>query len=101
MSTNDTIAQKASKGIIKFLVALLMFIILVAISLFVMGVAVFEFLDSNIDTPVALTLGVILSVLYAIVVYIIPYLRKISSVRWFAFCALGDAAWWIYLLVTN
>lgn len=101
MSSNDTITQKASKGFTKFLVGLLMFIILVAISLFVMGVAIFEFLDSNIDTPVALTLGIILSVIYAIIVYIIPYLRKIGSVRWFALCALGDAAWWIYLLATN
>ena len=53
------------------------------------------------DTPVALTMGIVLSLIYAIVVFLIPYLRKMSTVKWFAICALGDAAWWAYLLFTN
>jgi hypothetical protein len=101
MTTNDSLGKKAANGLIKFFVGLLMFIILSAITLFVMGVAVFEFLDSNMETPVALTMGVVLSLIYAIIVFVIPYLRNISSVKWFAFCALGDAAWWAYLLFTN
>lgn len=101
MTANDSLGKKAAKGLGKFFVGLLMFIILVAITLFVMGVAVFEFLDSDMDTPVALTTGIVLSVIYAIVVFVIPYLRKMGTVKWFAICALGDAAWWAYLLFTN
>jgi len=101
MTTNDSLGKKATKGIRNFFVGLLMFIILVAITLFVMGVAVFEFINSNMETPVALRLGICLSVIYAIIVFVIPYLRKMNSVKWFAICALGDAAWWAYLLFTN
>ena len=41
MTTNDSLGKKATKSLGKFFVGLLMFIILVAITLFVMGVAVF------------------------------------------------------------
>ena len=101
MTTNDSLGTKAAKGLGKFFVGLLMFIILVAITLFVLGAAVFEFIESDMDTPVALGLGIGLSVVYAIIVFVIPYLRKIGTVKWFAICALGDAAWWAYLLFTN
>ena len=66
-----------------------------------MGVSVFEFINSDMDTPVALGLGIALSLVYAIIIFIIPYLRKIGSVKWFAYIAIGDAIWWAYLLFTN
>ena len=99
--TNESLEKKAAKGVGKFFVGLLMFIILLAITIFVMGAAVFEFFHSNIDTPVALGLGIALSLVYAIIVFVIPYLRKMGTVKWFAICALGDAAWWAYLLFTK
>ena len=99
--TNDSSGKKAAKGLGRFFVGLFMFIILTAITVFVLGVSVFEFITSDMDTPVALTLGIVLSLIYAIIVFIIPYLRKIGTVKWFAFLALGDAAWWAYLLFTN
>jgi len=101
-SNLDSTGKKIGKGIAKFFVALLMFIILIGITLFVVGVAIAEFINSDMDTPVALTLGIILSVIYAIVVFAVPYLRKMkNSCRWFAILALGDAAWWAYLLITG
>ena len=101
MTTHDSLGKKAAKGLGNFFVGMLMFIVLLAITLFVMGVAVFEFLDSNMDTPVALTIGIVLSLIYAIIVFVIPYFRAMGTVKWFAICALGDAAWWAYLLLTN
>ena len=101
MSSEESLGKKAAGGFARFLVALVMFIVLVAITIFVLGVAVFEFIDSNIKTPKALITGIVLSLLYAIIIFVVPYLRKIDSVKWFAFCALGDAAWWAYLLITD
>lgn len=101
MTANDSLGKKTAKGLRKFFVGLVMFIILVAITFFVMAVAFFEFLNLNMGTPLALTIGIVLSVIYAIVVFVIPYLRKMRTVKWFAICALVDAAWWAYLLFTN
>lgn len=100
MSTNDSLGKKTANGLSKFFVGLLMFIILLAITLFVMGAAVFEFFNSNIETPVALTAGIVLSIIYAVIVFVIPYLRNINTIKWFAIGAIGDAAWWTYILLT-
>ena len=101
MSSDESLGKKTAKGIGKFFVGLLMFIILVAITLLVLGMAVFEFIETDMDTPVALGIGIGLSVLYAIIVFAIPYIRKIGIVKWWAILALGDAAWWAYLLFTS
>jgi len=101
MKTNESLGKKSANGVTNFFVGLLMFLILIAITLFVLGVAVLEFLNFNMGTPTALGLGIGLSVIYAVIVFAIPYLRKMSTVKWFAICALGDAAWWAYLLLTQ
>jgi len=101
MKTNESLGKKAGNSITKFFVSLLMFIILIAITVFVMGVAVLEFINFDMDTPMALGLGVGLSLIYAVIIYAIPYLRNMSSVKWFAICALGGALWWAYLLLTH
>ncbi len=101
MSANDSSAKKGPSGFAKFITALVMFLIILIINAFVIGVAIVEALNLKMKTPVALTLGIVLSLAYALIIYIIPYLRRIKSVNWFAYCALGDAAWWAYLLFTN
>jgi uncharacterized membrane protein len=101
MASDVSIGKRAARGTVKFFVGLLMLIILIAITVLVLGMAVFEFIESDIDTPVALGVGIGLSVVYAIVVFAIPYLRKMSIVKWWAILALLDAAWWAYLLITN
>lgn len=100
MSSDESLGKKAAKGIGKFFIGLLMFIILAAITVLVLGIAVFEFIYTDLDTPVALGIGIGLSVLYAIIVFAIPYLRKMGIVKWWAILALGDTAWWTYLLFT-
>ena len=43
-------------------------------------------------------LGIGLSVVFALLVFIIPYLRRNGYIRWLAWLALGDAAWWAYTM---
>ena len=43
-------------------------------------------------------LGIGLSVIFALLVFIIPYFRRNGYIRWLAWAALGDAAWWTYTI---
>lgn len=44
-------------------------------------------------------LGIGLSVVFALVVFCVPYLRRNSYIKWLAWMALGDAAWWAYMII--
>lgn len=101
-SKNESVGKKIGKGLGRFFVGLLMLIILLAINLLVIGIAIFEFISIDMDTPIALIVGIVLSLIYAAVVYLIPYLRSMKNTcRWWAWCAIGDAIWWGYLLISN
>jgi len=98
----ESTGKAIAKGTGKFFVALLMLIILLAINLFVIGIAVVEFIEFDMDTPMALTVGIVLSLIYAAVIFIIPYLRHMKNTcRWWAWLAIGDAIWWGYLLISG
>lgn len=99
--TENSITKSTAKGIGRFISGLIMFLILVGITFVVLGVAVFEFIHLDMEAKGALTIGIVLSIIYALLVFIIPYFRKSPTVRWFAYCALGDAIWWIYLLISG
>lgn len=43
-------------------------------------------------------IGIGLSIAFALLVFIIPYFRRNGYIRWLAWLALGDAAWWIYTM---
>lgn len=43
-------------------------------------------------------LGIGLSVLFALFVFAIPFFRRNGYIRWLAWAALGDAAWWTYTI---
>ena len=43
-------------------------------------------------------MGIGLSVVFALLVFIIPYFRRNGYIRWLAWAALGDAAWWTYTM---
>ena len=43
-------------------------------------------------------LGIGLSVVFALLVFIIPFFRRNAYIRWLALAALGDAAWWAYTM---
>lgn len=42
--------------------------------------------------------GIGLSVVFALLVFIIPFFRRNAYIRWLAWAALGDAAWWAYTM---
>ena len=42
--------------------------------------------------------GIGLSVVYALLVFIIPFFRRNAYIRWLALATLGDAAWWAYTM---
>ena len=100
MESESSLGKKAAKGLGKFFVGLLMFVILIAITLVVMGIAVFEFIYIDLDYTVALAIGIGLSLIYAIVVFAVPYLRKMALVKFWAILAILDAAYWAYLIFT-
>ena len=99
MSENVSLNEKKSNGVVKFFVGFFMLLIAIAINVLVIGMGIFEFINSDMDTPVTLAIGVALSVVYALIIFVIPYLRRMGFVKSLAFLALGDAAWWIYLLI--
>ena len=42
------------------------------------------------------------SFLFALITFLVPYLRKKGTMtRWCGVVALGDALWWIYILLTH
>ena len=43
-------------------------------------------------------LGIGLSVIFALLVFIIPYFRRNGYIKWLAWAALGDVAWWTYTI---
>lgn len=50
------------------------------------------------DNPGVELLGIGLSVVFALLIFIIPYFRRNRYIRWLAWLALGDAAWWAYTM---
>ena len=46
-------------------------------------------------------LGIVVCLLIFLITFIVPYLRKKGTMtRWLGICALGDALWLAYLLIT-
>ena len=56
----------------------------------------------NENGPVLYIIGIGLCLAVFIITFLIPYLRKKGSfTRWCGIVCLGDAIWWIYLLISN
>lgn len=83
-----------------FWAALIMFILLVLIDIVVIGVSIADFIDLDIESNTALIIGIILSVVYALVVFL-SRLRKNSTIKWFGWLAIANVLWWGYLLIAG
>lgn len=94
--TAGSVAKSAGKGFLKFIVGLICYLIAIAINVMVVLVAI-----GTWDGDAALIIGIAASIIFALLIFIIPFLRHMKSVKWLAWLALGDAAWWIYLLVSG
>ena len=71
------------------------YLLAVAVWLISIALVVFGAMSDNQDIEI---LGIGLSVVFAILVFIIPYFRRNGYIRWLAWLALGDAAWWTYTM---
>ena len=94
--TAGSAAKGAGKGLLKFIVGLICYLVAIAINLMVVLVTI-----GTWDGYGALIIGIAASVIFALLIFIIPFLRHMKSVKWLAWLALGDAAWWVYLLVSG
>lgn len=94
--TAGSVAKSAGKGFLKFIVGLICYLIAIAINVMVALVAFGTWND-----VAALFIGVVASIIFALLIFIIPFLRHMKSVKWLAWLALGDAVYWICLLVSG
>ena len=92
--------------LLRFLISTIwvVFTLLVSVVAFlgvVSGSFMAEFLgDENGHVICLLAIGLCLAIF--LITFIVPYLRKKGSMtRWCGIVALGDALWWIYLMVTG
>lgn len=71
------------------------FLLAVAVGLISIALVVYGAISGNRGLEI---LGIGLSAVFALLVFIIPYFRRNGYIRWLAWLALGDAAWWTYTM---
>lgn len=71
------------------------FMLAVAVGLISIALVVYGAISGNRDLEI---LGIGSSAVFALLVFIIPYFRRNGYIRWLAWLALGDAAWWTYTM---
>ena len=90
-------------GLLRFFISLIWFVIVAGVSILAMvvmgaGAVSNTFGGSN----VLCYLAVAVSLLVGLITFLVPYLRKKGSfTRYLGLVAFGDAAWWIYLIITE
>ncbi len=92
-------------GVLRFVVSTIWFIITLAASIIALyAMAAGDFADFLGDKRGKLLcfLAIGLCFLVFLITFIIPYLRKKGSLtRWCGIVALGDALWWIYIMIAG
>ena len=92
-------------AILRFLISTIWFIITLIASLAAFYAMAFGQLVSflgNKDGNIICIMAIGLCFIIFLLTFLIPYLRKKGSLtRWCGIIALGDALWWIYIMVTN
>ena len=88
-------SEKKEKKTAGCLSEFIFFLLAVAVGLISIALVVFGAISGNQGLEV---LGIGLSVIFALLVFIIPYFRRNGYIRWLAWLALGDAAWWTYTM---
>ena len=88
-------SEKKGKKAAGCLSEFIFFLLAVVVGLISIALVVFGAISGNQGLEV---LGIGLSVIFALLVFIIPYFRRNGYIRWLAWLALGDAAWWIYTM---
>lgn len=102
----EEVNEKTSFGskILRFFISVIWFAITFVISLSAFFAMVGQGMSDMLggESKQLGILAIAASLLIALITFCIPYLRKKGSfTRWCGIVCLGDAAWWIYLLVTG
>lgn len=99
--------EKTTVGgfLLRFIVSLVWLIITLVASviafLAMVGGSFLDILGNEDGKPICI-LAIGLCLLVFFITFLIPYLRKKGTLtRWCGIVALGDAAWWIYLLISG
>ena len=77
---------------------IIFFLLAVVVGLISIALVVYGAISGETGIEV---LGIALSVIFALLVFIIPYFRRNGYIRWLAWLALGDAAWWTYTMLAG
>lgn len=99
--------EKTTVGgfILRFIVSIIWFVIaFVATVAGVLAMTGGEFASfmGNENGSSLCILGIGICLVVFIITFLVPYLRKKGSfTRWCGIVCLGDALWWIYLLISN
>lgn len=91
-------------GVLRFFISLIWFVITFAVSLAAFFAMVGQGLSDLFggDSKGLGILAIAASLVLALITFCVPYLRKKGSLtRWCGIVCLGDAIWWIYILVTG
>lgn len=91
-------------GILRFIVTFIWFVVVFVVTfcacLVTVGADFAKILNLDESGPLYV-IGIGTCILIALITFLIPYLRKKGTMtRWLGVCALGDAAWWTYLMIT-
>lgn len=107
MSTKSTNSEETNKSsesrVLRFFVTLIWVILATVFSIggaiLMVGHDYESFFSGNSNLGY---LGIALPLLFFIVTFCVPYLRKKgTTTRWCGLVLLGDAIWWIYLLISQ
>lgn len=91
-------SEKKEKKAAGCLSEFIFFLLAVVVGLISIALVVFGAFSGKQGLEV---LGIGLSVIFALLVFIIPYFRRNGYIRWLAWLALGDAAWWTYTMIAG
>lgn len=97
--------EKNKNGCLRFFISFIWGIITFVASLIAFLAMIVGSMKSFFHEPggkVLSLLAIGLCFLIFLITFIVPYLRKKGTfTRWCGVCALGDAIWWIYILVSG
>ena len=88
-------SEKKEKKAAGCLSEFIFFLLEVVVGLISIALVVYGAISGNQGLEI---LGIGLSAVFALLVFIIPYFRRNGYIRWLAWLALGDAAWWTYTM---
>ena len=88
-------SEKKEKKAAGCFFSFIFYLLAVVVGLISIGLAVVGAISGS---PEIELVGIGLSVAFALFIFIIPYFRRNGYIRWLAWAALGDAAWWAYTM---